>query len=112
LGSRWIIIELFGSMVDIVGGIIGAGIIGFGFNFVLDKTCDHFIKSDSKKMWEIINIEISDLTISEQDWIKEYISNSCLKSMFARSDRYEFAKDLIKTLHAVYLEALDESTVV
>jgi hypothetical protein len=54
-GSRWIVLEFFGGFVDIVGGMIGAGIFTFLSNFVLDKASGKLIETDAQKMWKILD---------------------------------------------------------
>ena len=98
-GSRWIVLEFFGGFVDIVGGIIGAAIMSFLSNFVLDKASEKIIETDSQKMWKILDPYIDALDESKQAEIRDKITDSCLKKMYASKDRQAFATELIDLLH-------------
>jgi len=99
IGRRWLIFEAMGGLADIVGSIIGAGIVVFLSNFAFDKACNKLIESDAQKMWKIINPYIEKLPDTERDPVRGSITNSCLKKMFACEDRETFAEDLVNTLH-------------
>jgi len=103
-GGRWIALEIMGGMADIIGGMIGAGVVVFLSGFVFGKACDKLIESDAQKMWKIINRYIEALPEEEQLSVRGSITNSCLKKMFACENREAFADDLINTLHELYLE--------
>lgn len=103
-GGRWIALEMLGGMADIIGGMIGAGIVVFLSNFIFDRACNKLIESDAKKMWKIINPYIEKLPQYEQNPVRSSITGSCLKKMYACNDRELFAEDLVNTLHELYLE--------
>jgi len=103
-GGRWIVLEVMGGMADIIGGMIGAGIVVFLSNFVFDKACNKIIESDAQKMWKIINPYIEQLPEIERDPVRGSISNSCLKKMYASTNREAFAEDLVSTLHELIAE--------
>jgi len=97
-GSRWIVLEIFGGFVDIVGGIIGAGIFSFLSNLILDKTCDRLMESDADKMWKILNPHINALTHDRQEPVRDAITNAYLKKMFASENREQYAAKLVEGL--------------
>jgi len=96
IGSRWLVLETLGSAVEIVGGMIGAGILGAVSGIAFDKICSKYIKSDAEKMWGIIEPCISGLPDEEQADIRGSISNTELKKMFACGDRLAYAFNLIE----------------
>jgi hypothetical protein len=108
LGGRWIFIEALGIAAEIVGGVIGAGILSIGTNTLLTKLADKLIESDADKMWCILNPLIEVYNEDEKTWIKDNVSNSCLKFMYNSKDREGFAKELISTLHFTYVENIQE----
>jgi len=95
LGTRWIAIEIFGALLEIIGGIIGASVLGFFSNLAIDKLFNRLIKSDSQKMWEILNQQLEKFSEKEQKYIREHITPSQLKKMFASKDKDIYAKELI-----------------
>ena len=95
-GSRWLVLEMLGSAVEIVGGMIGAGVFGTVSGVAFDRICSKYIKSDAQQMWDIINTCIADLPGSEQAAIRAKINSADLKKMFACEDRQVYARDLIK----------------
>jgi len=95
MGSKWLVLEALGSAVEIIGGMIGAGILGVLSNVVFDKVCERFVQSDAEKMRDIINQYISDLPADEQKAIHKKITNSDLKKMFADEDKEACAVKLI-----------------
>jgi hypothetical protein len=95
IGSRWIALEILGSAVEIVGGMIGAGVLGAASSVAFDKLCGRFVKSDAQKMWEIINPHIIELPERERAVIKKQITNSDLKKMYAAKDKKAHACGLI-----------------
>jgi len=100
-GSRWIVIEIFGGFVEIAGGIIGAALLSFFSNFVLDKISGKLVESDAQKMWKILDPHI-DAIRNEEDrvYAREHVTNKCLKRMYAAKDREAFAAELVKKLEA------------
>ena len=100
LGSRWIVLEFFGGFVDIAGGVIGAGVLSFTSNFVLDKASGKLIETDAQKMWKLLAPHIDTLADEEQEHVRERITCSCLKKMYASADREAYAKLLIKKILA------------
>jgi hypothetical protein len=96
LGSRWIVLEFFGGFVDIAGGIIGAGIMSVLSNFLLDKASGKLIETDAQKMWKILDPHLEGLE-NEQE-IRDKITCSCLKKMYAAQDKQAFAAELISRL--------------
>ena len=103
-GGRWLIFEVMGGIADIIGGMIGAGVIVFVSSFVFGKASSKLIESDAQKMWKIINPYIEKLPEEERFSVRGSITGSCLKKMFACQDREAFAEDLVNTLHEMYLE--------
>ena len=103
-GGRWIVFEVLGGMADIIGGMIGAGIVVFLSNVVFDKACKKLVESDAQKMWKIIDPYIRQLPEEEQDPVRGSITGSCLKKMYASTSREQFAEDLVNTLHEMILE--------
>ena len=97
-GSKWIVLEFFGGFVDIAGGIIGASAMGFISNWILDKTSSKFIETDAEKMWKILDPYIDALPQDEQEEIRNGITGTCLKKMFASDDKEEYASELINRL--------------
>ncbi|MCL2387684.1 MAG: hypothetical protein FWC89_09090 [Defluviitaleaceae bacterium] len=97
-GSQWIVLEVFGGFVDIVGGIIGAGIMSFLSNLLLDKASGKIIETDAQKMWKILDPHIEALPENEQQEIRDKITSTCLKNMYASEDREKYAADLIPHL--------------
>ena len=110
-GGRWIVFEVMGGMADIVGGMIGAGIVVFLSNVVFTRACSKLVESDAEKMWKIIHPLLEQLPEEERFSIRKSITTSCLKKMFACENRQIFAEDLINTLHELYVnEAAKTST--
>ncbi|MCL1786923.1 MAG: hypothetical protein FWG38_02950 [Defluviitaleaceae bacterium] len=103
-GGQWIVFELLGSMADIVGGMIGAGLVVFLSSFVFGKACDKLIESDAKKMWKIIDPYIEKLPKDEQKPVRDCITAACLKRMYACEDRQVFAAELVDVLYQAYLD--------
>lgn len=99
-GSQWIVLEFFGGFVDIAGGIIGAGIMSFLSNLLLDKACNKTIESDARKMWKILDPHIDALEKDEQEKIRDRITGVCLKKMYASKDREKYAAELITRLQS------------
>ena len=104
IGKQWLYIEALGIAADIVGGFIGASIFSVSSNQLLTRLSEKVITTDTQKMWNILNPLIDDYNDEEKLWIKENISNKCIKLMYASKDREEFAKNLIETLHSTYKE--------
>ena len=98
IGSKWLVLEILGSAVEIVGGMLGAGIFGVLSNLVFDKICDKFVRSDAQKMWDIINPYLLELPAGEQTVIRKQITSSDLKKMFAAKDKEAYAGNLVKQL--------------
>jgi hypothetical protein len=103
-GGRWFVFEFLGGIAEIVGGMIGAGVVVFLSNFVFSKACNKIVESDANKMWKILDTHIEKFPENEQTYIRGCINTSCLKKMFACKDRGVFAQDLVDTLHESYLE--------
>ena len=97
-GARWIVLEFFGGFVDIAGGIIGAGIVGFVSNLIFDKASDRLIETDAEKMWKILDPLIDGLDEDQKEKARDKITNSHLKKMYAADDRHKYAKELIESL--------------
>ncbi|MDR0272038.1 MAG: hypothetical protein LBI27_01810 [Clostridiales bacterium] len=47
-GVRWIYLEFLGSFAEIAGGIIGAAIMGFVSNLILDKTAEKIMGENNE----------------------------------------------------------------
>ena len=100
LGTRWFALEFFGGFVDIVGGILGAGLMSFVSNLLLDKVSGILVESDAQKMWKIIDPYIDALPENEQEYAREHVTATCLKKMYAAKDREAYAALLVKKLEA------------
>ena len=98
LGSKWILLEIFGSAVEIIGGLVGAGIAGALSSVAFDKACSKFLKSDAEQMRDIIRGHLSDLPDEEKHKIIKEISNSELKKMFACEDKDDYAEKLVNDI--------------
>jgi hypothetical protein len=99
LGTLWLSVELAGIIVvEVIVGIIGAGILSFSTNWVACKIADKYIKSDADQMLDIIDPLISDLSKEEQEFIREHITLVCLKKMYASDDRYAYGLELVNKL--------------
>ena len=75
---------------DIIGGIIGAGVIGFLASCLCSVILNRFIDDDSIQMRMIIKKYATDTDI---DLLK--INSSTLKKMYASKDRDAFAQELV-----------------
>ena len=100
LGSQWIVIEIFGGFVDIVGGIVGAALMSFVSNFVLDKISGKLVESDAQKMWKILDPHINALPEEDREYAREHVTGKCLKQMYASKDKEAFAVELVGKLKA------------
>jgi len=99
-GTRWIVLEFLGGFVDIAGGMIGAAILSFGSNIVLDKVCGKLIESDAQKMWKILDPHIDALPDEDRESIRDHVTCACLKKMYACEDKEQFAVELVDKLKA------------
>jgi hypothetical protein len=99
-GSRWIVLEFFGGFVDIAGGIIGAAVMSVVSNFVLDKVSGKLIETDAEKMWKILNPLINAFPQETQAEIRDRITASSLKKMYASEDKQAFAAALTEEIKA------------
>ncbi|MCL2226539.1 MAG: hypothetical protein FWB97_02775 [Oscillospiraceae bacterium] len=99
-GSRWIVLEFLGGFVDIAGGILGAGILSFASNLILDKVGGKLVESDAQKMWKILAPHIDSLPEEERAGVREQVTCACLKRMYASEDREAFAVELVKKLES------------
>ena len=93
LGSYWIAVE-------IVGGMVGAGILGFAATIIMDKLLNRFIKSDAVCMREIVDRHLTDLPEEDRKKIRKKISDADLKKMYASEDKDAFAVDMINEIKA------------
>ena len=89
LGAGWFAIE-------IIGGLIGAGVMGTVIPMGFEKIVGKYVKSDEEKMLEIVDKVICDCPLEEQKEIKEKISPGKLKLMYASENREEYAKKLVE----------------
>jgi len=89
IGAGWFAIE-------IIGGLIGAGIMGTFIPMGFEKIIDKFVKSDEQKMMEIVDEVLCDCPEKEQEQIKKNISPGKLKLMFASQNREEYARQLVE----------------
>lgn len=103
-GGRWFVFEVMGGFADIIGGMIGAGLVVFFSNFIFDKACNKIVESDATKMWKILDPYICNLPVIEQEPVRKSITPSCLKKMYACENREIFAEDLVATLHELAME--------
>jgi len=99
-GSRWIVIEIFGGFVDIVGGIVGAALFSLVSNFILDKISGKLVESDAQKMWKILDPHIDALPEEDREYAREHVTAKCLKRMYASKDKEAFAIELVAKLKA------------
>jgi hypothetical protein len=102
LGTQWFFVETLGFAAEIIGGMLGAGILSVGSNAILTRICDKVVKTDTQKMLEIIKPLIQKYTDEEKRWIEENITNKCLKDMYEDNNREEFSKDLTESLWLSY----------
>jgi len=109
-GGQWFVFELLGGMADIIGSMIGAGVVVFLSGFIFGKACDKLIGSDAQNMLKIIDPYIQQLPEEERKPVRGCITSSCLKKMFACENREAFAEDLVSTLHEMYLEEAKHET--
>ena len=99
LGTLWLSVELAGIVaVEVIVGIIGAGILSFSTNWIACKIADKCVKSDADQMLDIIDKHITDLPKEEQEFIREHITLACLKKMYASDDKEAYGLDLINKL--------------
>jgi len=99
LGTRWLSVELAAIVaVEVVVGLIGAGLLSFGTNWIACKVADKYVKSDADQMWEILDPIIIELPENEQEFIRENITLSCLKKMYASEDKEVFGLELIEKI--------------
>jgi len=91
IGAGWFAIE-------IIGGLIGAAIMGTIIPMGFEKILNKYVPSDEQKMLEIVDevLESCDCTENECEKIKKKISPGKLKLMFASKDRKEYARQLIE----------------
>ena len=89
IGAGWFAIE-------IIGGLIGAGIMGTFIPMGFEKILNKYVKSDEQKMMEIVDEVLCDCPEKEQERIKEKISPGKLKLMYASSNREEYARQLVE----------------
>jgi len=97
-GSRWIALEFLAGFADIAGGIIGAGIFTFLSNIILDKAGGKIIESDAQKMWKILDPFIDALPEEKREEVRDGVTCTCLKKMYAAEDREAFATELVERL--------------
>jgi len=93
LGAGWFAIE-------ILGGIIGAALVGFTVPAILERIMNKFIKSDATKMMENVNSVACECcppepTEAVRKKMKVVFSASKLKLMYASPDRECFARDVL-----------------
>ena len=99
LGTRWLSVELAAIVaVEVVVGLIGAGLLSFGTNWIACKVADKYVKSDADQMWDILDPIIIELPENEQEFIRENITLSCLKKMYASEDKEVFGLELIEKI--------------
>jgi hypothetical protein len=93
IGARWFAIE-------ILGGLIGAAVMGMASSSLFDRLISKFVKSDAQCMMQIIDSCLIDIDVPETECmkVKKQITPSQLKKMHASDNREEFASSLIKTL--------------
>ncbi|MCL2573875.1 MAG: hypothetical protein FWE34_04890 [Defluviitaleaceae bacterium] len=91
IGAGWFAIE-------ILGGLIGAGIMGTVIPMGFEKILGRYVKSDEQKMMEIVDEVLTECDCSkdEQEQIKKKITPGKLKLMFASKNREEYAKQLVE----------------
>ncbi|MCL2051510.1 MAG: hypothetical protein FWG91_07275 [Lachnospiraceae bacterium] len=89
IGARWIAIE-------ILGGLIGAAVMGMASNSLFDRLISKFIKSDKQCMLQIVNDCLADCEEKERAAIIKQITPAQLKKMYASADKEQFAYEMIK----------------
>jgi len=89
IGAKWFAVE-------ILGGLIGAGVMGMVSNNLFDRLFDKFIKSDRQCMLQIIAGLLNDNTEEERITILKQIPPAQLKKMYASKNREQFALKLIE----------------
>ena len=99
IGTYWLSVELAAIVVvEVIVGIIGAGTLSFLTNWIACKIADKCVKSDADQMLDIIDTQISDLPKEEQESIREHITLSCLKKMYASNNREAYGLEIINKL--------------
>jgi len=99
LGTHWLSVELAGIIVvEVIVGIIGAGLLSLSTNWIACKVADRYIRSDADNMLDIIDKQIKEQPREVQDFIREHITLSCLKKMYASEDKEAYGIDLVNKL--------------
>ena len=88
IGARWFAIE-------ILGGLIGAGVLGMASNSLFDRLFEKVVKSDRKCMLEIIDKCLGDCPETERMVVLKQITPVQLKKMYACENKEQFAIKLI-----------------
>jgi len=89
IGAGWFAIE-------IIGGLIGATLMGVAVPSLFNKLVGKFVESDEEKMMKIVDECLKDTPPEDCKKIKEKITSSKLKKMFASSDKTVYAQQLIE----------------
>ena len=104
LGNGAVYVLLENAVLAIIGGILGAGLIGVGLGAVLEKIIKRFVKDDSADMLEICNEVFCELAqkynLNEQE--AEIAANSIeidattVRAMYASPDKTGYACEIIE----------------
>lgn len=100
-------IPFFGTVAGgLAGGLIGSVVGGTTAGRVSDKVLNNFIEDDVNEMVRIIEQEFSKISLDYllgkeeaekiADRLKERLTESVLRDMYASNDRCEFAKNMIE----------------
>ncbi|MCD8391284.1 MAG: hypothetical protein LUD03_05550 [Firmicutes bacterium] len=91
--------------IPVIGGIIGAAVLGSAASKATNAITGQFIEDDANEMVRIIEREFKDLANSyllnqkeaekSIDKLREILDGKKLKEMYASSDRGEFARELL-----------------
>jgi len=92
------------AVIGIIAGVIGAGVLGFGFGAVFEKIIGKFVKDDTADMLEICNgvfcnlAEKYDLTEEQAEKVVEalQLDPPTIRKMYASPDKTTFACELIE----------------
>jgi hypothetical protein len=98
LGSKWIVLEMLGGAVEIIGGLLGAGLLGFASNLVLSKVGNKIVEPDSKKMLRELEPYFERLPPDKEKLVRNKLNTSHLKQLYASKDKEICAHKLIDNI--------------
>ena len=89
IGARWFAIE-------IIGGLIGAGVLSMASGALFDKIVGKYVKSDSECMLTIVSDVLNGYPELNKAEMLKKITPTQLKLMYAAGNREDFAVKLIE----------------